>query len=77
MRRLGKILHVSKSRSLIARLEKEQYLKLGTKIFDSKLKQIGVVQDLFGPVRAPYISIRPTVAEPEKFAGRVAYSLEL
>ncbi len=67
---------MSRSRSLIARLEKEQYLKLGTKIFDSKLKQIGIIQDLFGPVKAPYISIRPTVAEPEKYPGRIAYTLD-
>lgn len=67
---------MSRSRSLIARLEEEQYLKLGTKIFDSKLKQIGIIQDLFGPVKAPYISIRPTVAEPEKYPGRIAYTLD-
>lgn len=76
MRRLGKILHLSKSRNLIGRLDKEIPLKLGIQIVDSKLKVIGTVQDVFGPVDAPYISIRPTVAEPEKYAGRIAYSVD-
>jgi rRNA processing protein Gar1 len=68
-------LHFSKSRNLIGRLDKEIPLRLGIQIVDSKLKVIGTVQDLFGPVNAPYISIRPTVAEPEKYAGRIAYSV--
>ena len=76
MRRLGKILHFSKSRSLIVKCDQAGFVKIGTRTCDSKLKEFGKVQDLFGPVSAPYLSIRPVVSLPAKFVGRVAYALD-
>ena len=74
LRRLGKILHLSKSRSLIIRLEANSLPRLKTRVFDSKLKQVGFVFDVFGPVAKPYVSVKPTVSEPSAFVGRVAYA---
>ncbi|HUK28610.1 MAG TPA: Gar1/Naf1 family protein [Candidatus Acidoferrales bacterium] len=76
MRRLGKILHVSITRSLIVKCDESRFVKLGTRTCDSKLKEIGRVQDLFGPIATPYISIRPTTPSPSKYVGRIAYSLD-
>lgn len=76
MRRLGKILHLSKSRSLIVRLESSTFVKLGTKVYDSRLKEIGWVSDIFGPVSAPYVALRPTALTPTSLVGRVVYSSE-
>ena len=76
MRRLGKILHFSKSRSLIVKCDQAGFVKIGTKACDSKLKEIGKVQDLFGPIATPYVSIRPTNPAPTKFVGRIAYALD-
>ena len=76
MRRLGKILHFSKSRSLIVKCDETGFVKIGTKTCDSKLREIGKVQDLFGPVSAPYLSIRPQTPSPTKFVGRIAYALD-
>jgi RNA-binding protein len=76
LRRLGKILHFSKSQSLIVKCEQAGFVKVGTIACDSKLKEIGKVQDLFGPVTAPYLSIRPTANSPAKFVGRIVYSLD-
>lgn len=76
MRRLGKILHFSKSRSLIVKCDQTRFVKIGSKACDSKLKEIGKIQDLFGPVPSPYVSIRPTVTSPTKYVGRIAYLLD-
>ena len=76
MRRLGKILHFSKSRSLTVKCDETGFVKIGTKTCDSKLREIGKVQDLFGPVSAPYLSIRPQTPSPMKFVGRIAYALD-
>jgi len=76
LRRLGKILHLSSSRSLIVKCDEARFVKLGTRACDSKLKEIGKVQDLFGPISSPYISIRPSGPSPAKYVGRIAYSLD-
>ena len=76
LRRLGKILHFSKSRSLIVKCDQAGFVKIGTKACDTKLREIGKVQDLFGPVSAPYVSIRPATSSPTKYVGRIAYALD-
>lgn len=76
LRRLGKIIHISSSRSLIVKCEEARFIKLGTRTCDSKLKEIGKVQDCFGPISTPYVSIRPLTQSPAKYVGRIAYSLD-
>jgi len=73
LKRLGKILHLSKSRSLILKLESDAIPKLGSQVWDSKLKQVGVVYDIFGPTSAPYIAVRPTIPEPSTCVGKILY----
>jgi len=76
LRRLGKILHLSKSRSLIVRCEQTGFVKIGTRACDSKLKEIGKVRDIFGPVSSPYLAIKPAIPSPAKYVGRIVYSLD-
>ena len=76
LQRLGKILHFSKSRSLIVKCDETRFVRMGTRACDSKLKEIGKVQDIFGPVSGLYLSIRPTVSSPVKYVGRVVYSFD-
>jgi len=76
LRRLGKILHLSNGRSLIVKCDESRFVKLGTKVCDSKLKEIGKVQDLFGPVASPYVAVRPTISSPDKFVNRIAYAFD-
>ena len=76
LRRLGKALHLSRSRALIVKLDPPKFLRPGTRACDSKLKNIGVVTDIIGPVSAPYVSIRPLVAKPESIVGKTLYGLE-
>jgi rRNA processing protein Gar1 len=76
LRRLGKIIHASKSRSLIVKLEKPNPPKLGSKVFDEKLKEIGIVTDVFGPVSSPYVSIKPSTVKLENYIGKTVYVLK-
>lgn len=76
MRRLGKVLHLSKSRALIVKLDPPRFVRPGTKACDSKLKNVGIVTDILGPVLGPYVSVRPTIAKPESIIGRTVYALE-
>jgi len=76
LRRLGKILHFSSSRSLIVKCDESRFVKLGTRVCDSKLREVGSVQDLFGPVGSPYVSVRPSVPSPAKFVHRIVYSFD-
>lgn len=75
MRRLGKILHFSKSHSLILKLESKKLPSLKKEVYDSKLKKIGIIFDIFGPTSSPYVSIKPIVHEPKNLVGRVVYIL--
>jgi len=76
LRRLGKVLHLSKSRVLVVKLDPPRFVKSGTKACDSKLRNVGVVADIIGPVSAPYVSVKPTIAKAEAVVGRTVYALE-
>lgn len=73
MKRLGKILHLSKSRSLIVKLASEPSIDVGSKVLDSKLREVGIIQDIFGPVTSPYVAIKPMVPDPGHLVGRIVY----
>jgi rRNA processing protein Gar1 len=70
------VLHLSKSRALIVKLDPPRFVRPGTKACDSKLKSVGMVMDILGPVSGPYLSVRPTIAKPESIIGRTVYALE-
>lgn len=69
MKKLGKILHISEVTGNL--IVKSTYTpKIGAKVFDGELKEIGVVFDVFGPTNSPYVSIKPT---SNKIAGKTLF----
>lgn len=54
--RIGEVLHRSKTGKLIVRLQAEAII--GQPVLDKRGKRVGQVFDIFGPVAAPYASIR-------------------
>jgi RNA-binding protein len=72
LKRLGKILHLSNSRKLI--LKTKVKVEIGTKVLVAKNKPVGKVFDIFGPIKNPYISIDPSVNDPDRYVGRVLYT---
>lgn len=74
MRLLGRITHLgSKGGILKARVAP----KVGQPVFNSKKKRIGNVYDLFGPVKSPYVIIKPASGiSAESLLGVSAYVME-
>ena len=75
LRRLGKVLHMSKSGNLIIRLEQPPVPREHSKVVDYKIKAVGVVNNIIGPVKNPYVSVKPAGVASD-LSGRVLYLLE-
>jgi rRNA processing protein Gar1 len=54
--KLGKLLHISSSGNLIVRADAAA--PLGAIVFTERAKRVGQVGDVFGPKKAPYISVK-------------------
>lgn len=68
-RRLGTTLHTSRSSGNLI-LKAEGDIKIGDTVLDGKGKKVGTVFDLFGPVSSPFAAVRPTIDDPDRYAGR-------
>jgi RNA-binding protein len=71
LQRLGPVLHISPSRNIIAKAERTP--KIGETVVDENLKPVGKVFDIFGPVSAPYATIKPSTREFEKLVNKTLY----
>nr|MDO8082235.1 Gar1/Naf1 family protein [Candidatus Freyarchaeota archaeon] len=75
MRRLGKPLHLTARGDLIIRVDFTP--KIGSKVVTKDMKEVGQIFDILGPVKTPYVSVKPQV-EPviaEKLVDEVLYEL--
>jgi RNA-binding protein len=73
LQRLGRVLNVTPSRSIIVKTE--QPPKIGSEVVDENLKVVGKVFDIIGPVSSPYAVVKPTVKEPAVLANKPLYLL--
>jgi len=73
LQRLGRVLHISPSRNIIIKIEKDA--RIGETVVDENLRTVGKIFDKFGPVSSPYISIKPTIQDLEKLKNKILYSL--
>jgi RNA-binding protein len=73
LQRIGLVLHVSSSRSLI--LKAEHVPRLGDKVVNDGLSSVGTVFDVFGPVSSPYVAVKPSVDEPSLLVGHSLYAV--
>lgn len=71
MNKLGIVLQVSGSRKLILRTKIK--VKVGVQVLNEELKPIGRIFDIFGPVKNPYVSVKPIIDELERYVGRPIY----
>jgi rRNA processing protein Gar1 len=76
LRRLGKVLHLSKSGNLLLRLEEYPGPIIGARVCDYKLRSVGVVNNILGPVKTPYVSVKPVSNVDGALVGRVIYQVE-
>jgi rRNA processing protein Gar1 len=75
---LGKALHVV-NRGFVVKAVNSP--KLGRPVFDLKKRRVGNVIDIFGPVKAPYVLIKPasglTAEEQRSLLGSDIYMGEI
>ena len=76
MRRLGKVLRLSKSGNLLLRLEQYPVPIIGAQVCDYKLRSVGVVNNILGPVKTPYVSVKPVANVDGSLVDRVLYQVE-
>ena len=70
------MLHLSKSGNLVLRLDQPPVPAIRAQVCDYKLRQIGVVNNVLGPVKSPYVSVKPTANVGDTLTGRVLYLVE-
>jgi len=74
LRRLGKVLHISNRGSIIIRTEKTPPVGRQTIVMDKKAQEVGTIIDVFGPVKYPYVAIKPNRGyNPQKLVGQMLY----
>ena len=74
MRRLGKVLHISKRGSIILRTDKTPSVGSRSVVLDKKAQEVGTIIDVFGPVKEPYVAVRPKRDfDTSKLVGQLLY----
>jgi len=73
LQRLGKVLRITPSSSLIIKTENPP--KIGLEVVDESLSVIGKVFDIIGPVSSPYTVIKPKIKDPTVLVNKPLYLL--
>jgi RNA-binding protein len=73
LQRMGKVLSVTPSSSLIVRTEGPP--KIGCEVVDEGLNVVGKVFDVIGPVSSPYAVIKPSIKNPTVLLNKPLYLL--
>ncbi|MBS7633677.1 hypothetical protein KEJ15_08725 [Candidatus Bathyarchaeota archaeon] len=73
MQVLGLVTNVTPSHNIILKVKKLP--KISETVVDENLKPVGKVFDIIGPVSAPYVSVKPTIKEPEKLINKTLYTV--
>lgn len=66
MKRLGKVLHISKQDEIIIRGDEKKYSgsmrempRLNSFVLDKSIKRVGKISGIFGPVDWPFFIVKP------------------
>jgi RNA-binding protein len=73
LNRIGHVLHVSKTKNMI--LKAENIPRIGDTVANDKLKSVGTVFDVFGPMSSPYVAVKPYIQNPEQLVNQVLYAV--
>jgi RNA-binding protein len=72
LKRIGPVLHISPSRNII--IKTQNLPRIGETVVDENLKPIGKIFDIIGPVSSPYVTIRPTIPNPQELTKKTLYA---
>ena len=71
MQRLGKALNVTPSQNVVVKISKTP--PIGSRVIDEKMKVVGKVFDIIGPVSSPYAVVKTTINDPAKLTNKQLY----
>jgi RNA-binding protein len=72
LNRIGHVLHVSNTKNIIVKAE--NLPRIGDEVVNEKLNHIGIVFDVFGPTKSPYVAVKPKTHDPKKYLNHLLYS---
>jgi len=73
MKKLGIISHISNKGKIIVRSDSTP--GFGLPVFGKNKKRIGIIQDVFGPTKKPYITVKVYAKNAENLDKRVGETL--
>jgi len=56
-------------------LKAESLPRIRDRVVDEKLKPVGTVFDIFGPVSSPYVSVKTEMGDLHRLVNHVLYSI--
>jgi len=66
LRKLGKVWNVSKSGFIVVQADSKNIPKLGLDVVNRKMNKVGYIYDIIGPVKTPFILVKPYEGVLEK-----------
>ncbi|MHA1143541.1 MAG: H/ACA ribonucleoprotein complex subunit GAR1 [Candidatus Helarchaeota archaeon] len=76
LRKLGQVLHVFPPNDIIVKSNSKPKISGHVKVINKEMCEIGRIKEIFGPVNAPYISIRPKIKVDASLIGEPVYLWE-
>ena len=74
MHPIGKVIRVSKNKSLVLKCAQEQNLKEKAGAYNHDNEKVGVISEIFGPIKKPYVTVKPKKdVDTEKLVGEEVY----
>jgi RNA-binding protein len=61
------------SQNIVVKADKTP--KIGSAVVNEKIKVVGKVFDVIGPVSSPYAIVKPAIKEPEQLTAKQLYLL--
>ena len=73
MKKLGKAIIATRNKNILVKIKRKT--QLGLKVYDNKLRNIGFIYDIIGPIKNPYAVIKTDTSriKPETLIGKVLY----
>jgi RNA-binding protein len=72
LRKLGVPHQISSSKNAITKINDTSIPKIGAIVVNEKLKPLGKILDIFGPVSSPYATIKPFI-KPKRLLNKTLY----
>ncbi len=73
MKKLGKAIIATRNKNILVKIKRK--IQLGLRVYNDKMRNIGFVYDIIGPINNPYAVIKVNISKikPETLVGKILY----